>query len=208
MFESRYQLRDDKLEDVKEELLGLPRLQQRAALAIRRTFDMLLDGVNTGRFRWDQLSKTEKTHCGTLIEINLQREFKFADGTNLDYTIASVDVDCKYSQNSVWMIPPEAVGQLCLVLWANDQDGVWSMGLVRARDEYINKGKIAMPSPLLISVVGVTFTGSFRVCRCLKMYCLDSVMKILKLSSHRNQGRSVSTNCSCGRRAGSSAARS
>ncbi len=37
---------------------------------------------------WDQLFKTEKTHCGTLVEINLHREFKFQDGTKLDYQIA------------------------------------------------------------------------------------------------------------------------
>jgi hypothetical protein len=141
MFESLYQMRDDELESVKAELLSTTRLQERAALAIRRTFDMLLDGVNTGRFRWEQLSKTEKTHCGTLIEINLQREFKFADGRDLDYTIAGTDVDCKYSQNKAWMIPPEAVKKLCLLLWANDKAGVWSMGLVRAREEYLNLGK-------------------------------------------------------------------
>jgi hypothetical protein len=113
----------------------------RIGRAIRRTFDMLLDGQHTGRFRWEQLHKTEKTHCGTLIEINLQREFNFEGGKVLDYAIEGVEVDCKYSQKLAdWMIPPEAVGRLLLGLWASDEEGKWSAGLVRASEEHLNPG--------------------------------------------------------------------
>ena len=48
--------------------------------------DQLYDGQRTGRYRWDQLRKTEKTHCGTLVEINMQREFLFEDGSKLDFS--------------------------------------------------------------------------------------------------------------------------
>jgi hypothetical protein len=141
VIESLFQDTDPELDKAKAELLAIPDFKRRAALAIRRTLDMLLDGPNTGRYRWDQLHKTEKTHCGTLVEINLQREFKFADGIKLDYSIAGVDVDCKYSHGKSWMIPPEAFGKLCMVVAASDQDGVWSLGIVRVRDEYLNKGR-------------------------------------------------------------------
>ncbi|POM26679.1 Type-2 restriction enzyme NaeI [Actinomadura rubteroloni] len=111
----------------------------RIARALRRSFDMLLDGPNTGRYRWDQLSKTEKAHCGTIVEINLQREFSFDDGTILDYSIEGYEVDCKYSQTfGGWMIPPEAVNRLLLVVWANDEKGIWSAGILRARQEWLN----------------------------------------------------------------------
>src|SRR2546430_14927054 len=89
----------------------------RSAAVLRETFDQLYDGQRTGRYRWDQLYKTEKTHCGTLVEINLQREFKFSDGRTLDYSIGGVDVDCKYSQRiDGWMIPSEARGHICLLV--------------------------------------------------------------------------------------------
>lgn len=108
----------------------------RFARTFRRTIDMLLDGQRTGRFRWRQLHKTEKTHAGTLVEINLQREFQFADGQKMDYEISGVDVDCKFSQEmGKWMIPPEAVGHLCLVTWCNDYAEKWSVGLVRAAEQ-------------------------------------------------------------------------
>ena len=104
---------------------------------LRETFDQLYDGQRTRRYRWDQLFKTEKTHCGTLIEINLQREFKFRDGTALDYEIAGVDVDCKYSQELWgWMIPPETVGRICIVLSALDNENpTFSAGLVRIKQD-------------------------------------------------------------------------
>ncbi|MFD9941450.1 NaeI family type II restriction endonuclease [Nonomuraea sp. NPDC059023] len=132
---------DSELEAVFAHLIALDGDGIRIGKAIRRSFDMLLDGQHTGRFCWDQLYKTEKTHCGTLIEINLQREFGFADGEILDYSIESAEVDCKYSQKLAnWMIPPEAVGRLLLGLWASDKDGEWSAGLVRASEENLNPG--------------------------------------------------------------------
>jgi len=103
---------------------------------------MLLDGQHTGRYRWDQLYKTEKTHFGTLVEINLQREFEFADGTAMDFAICGVDVDCKYSQDRAeWMIPPEALGQIILGLWASDDQGRWSLGLVRADNQLLTSSR-------------------------------------------------------------------
>jgi hypothetical protein len=132
---------DAELERVFDVLLAADPTGTRFASALRRTFDMLLDGQHTGRYRWDQLMKTEKTHAGTVVEINLQREFKFAGGDKLDYRIGGVDVDCKYSQKlGSWMIPPEAVGRLCLLVWASDQESRWCAGLVRADEALLNTG--------------------------------------------------------------------
>ena len=110
------------------------------AAAIRDAFDLLLDGQHTGRYRWDQLHKTEKTHAGTLIEIGIQRRLGLADGTTLDYSVAGAEVDCKFSHRSGgWMIPPEAEGRLLLLVQASDETGTWSAGLVRAREEYLSQ---------------------------------------------------------------------
>lgn len=110
----------------------------RAARVFRETFDQLYDGQHTGRFKWEQLYKTEKTHYGTLLEINLRREFDdvIDDGELLDYRVLGEDLDCKYSQTmGGWMLPPECFGHLLLVATANDQAGTWSLGVVRASDE-------------------------------------------------------------------------
>lgn len=127
---------DPELAAVAAELRGLDRDGSRMAAAIRGALDMLLDGQHTGRYRWDQLHKTEKTHAGTLVEIALARVLRLADGVALDYTIAGADVDCKFSHRmGGWMIPPEADGKLMLLVQASDQDGTWSAGLLRAAAE-------------------------------------------------------------------------
>ena len=133
---------DSELEAVAGAILELDRDGSRTAKVIRDTFDQLYNGQLTGRYCWEQLHKTEKTHCGTLVEINLHREFNFDDGFEMDYKIAGVEVDCKYSQTlNAWMIPPEARNHLCLVVWALDNESpTWSMGLVRATADHLNTG--------------------------------------------------------------------
>jgi len=133
---------DKELTAVVTELRAFDPDGSRTARVLRDTFDQLYDGQRTGRYRWDQLYKTEKTHCGTLVEINLQREFKFSDGESLDYLIGGVDVDCKYSQTiGGWMIPPEARDHMCLVVSAADTPTpTWSLGLVRASAAHLNLG--------------------------------------------------------------------
>ncbi|MFE1270202.1 NaeI family type II restriction endonuclease [Streptomyces sp. NPDC058758] len=134
-------LDDPELAAVWNHLRHVNSAESRFARALRDTIDQLLNGEDTGRYDWKSLYKTEKTHAGTLVEIKLQREFKFDDGVDMDYRIAGIDVDCKYSQQfGAWMIPPEARGHLCLLVWANDEQSRWSAGVFRVRDEWLNFG--------------------------------------------------------------------
>lgn len=123
---------DPGVQDVVDALTALDPDGSRMARVFRATFDQLYDGQHTGRYRLDQLFKTEKTHFGTLIEINLQREMAFADGRILDFTIAGHEVDCKYSHTGGWMLPMECFEQILLVARADDQRAIWSVGVVRA----------------------------------------------------------------------------
>ena len=132
---------DAAMNEVVDAIRSLDPEGERIGNTIRRTFDQLYDGSRTGRYRWDELCKTEKTHCGTLIEINLQREFQFQDGITLDYQIATHEVDCKYSQTlGGWMIPQEAMGHLCLLVTADDQAVTWSLGLIRITSAILSRG--------------------------------------------------------------------
>lgn len=142
LFEIPREAADAELQSIAEALLSADPAGARIGKVLRRTYDMLLDGQHTGRYRWDQLFKTEKTHFGTLVEINLQREFGFADGTTMDFSIQGIDVDCKFAQNiAEWMIPPEALDHIVLGLWASDQLGIWSLGLIRATEEILTASR-------------------------------------------------------------------
>ncbi len=107
----------------------------RFGLAVRQSFDEVFDGQRTGRYRLAQLSKVEKTYIGTKIEIIVQAEFGLQRGTRMDYLVSGQEVDSKWSMRSGgWMIPTEAVGELCLCLTADDDASVFSVGVVRADD--------------------------------------------------------------------------
>lgn len=127
---------DEPLEEVAAELVRLDPDGIRWSRVFRHTYDMVYNGQQTGRYRWDQLMKTEKTHFGTLFEINAQREFEFADGDATDYRIAGHQVDAKWSQKlNGWMLPPEVFDEMALVATADDALSIWSLGLVRVSED-------------------------------------------------------------------------
>jgi Restriction endonuclease NaeI len=129
---------DPSLEAVEAELYRLDPTGDRVASVLRDTFDQLYDGQHTGRWNFDQLHKTEKTHMGTLVEINLHREFDFDDGNETDYRIAGVQADCKYSMKAFgWMLPPEVIGEIALLVTANDAASTWRAGLLRISPEVV-----------------------------------------------------------------------
>jgi hypothetical protein len=126
---------DPELSSVEARLRMLDPAGAQVAEVLRDTLDQIYDGQHTGRWSYDQLHKTEKTHVGTLVEINLHRKFDFADGIVTDYRIAGVEVDCKYSMNyGGWELPPEAIDHICLLITANDQQSSWQAGLIRVSE--------------------------------------------------------------------------
>jgi hypothetical protein len=132
---------DPEIWAVRAAILALDPVGDRMGYAIREALDQIYDGQRTGRWDYTQLHKTEKTHVGTLVEIWLQREFEFADGEELDYRIAGVDVDCKWSLNLYdWEIPQEMYSRgdkIALVIWANEYTARWAAGLIRIGEQVL-----------------------------------------------------------------------
>ncbi|GGK94356.1 NaeI family type II restriction endonuclease [Mangrovihabitans endophyticus] len=126
---------DPQLWSVRAEIERLDPTGVRTGYAIREALDQIYDGQRTGRWEYTQLHKTEKTHVGTLVEIWLQRELGLLDGEDLDYRVAGVDVDCKWSLNLYdWEIPQEMYtrgDKIALVVWANDYTARFATGLIR-----------------------------------------------------------------------------
>lgn len=145
--------RDEGVEAVIAELRRMDPSGERFAGVLRESLDQLYDGGRTGRWNYSQLHKTEKTYMGTVVEINLQREFGFADGKGdpaaasrldrgLDYEIAGHQVDCKYSMTpGEWELPPEVHGRLALVVTVDDATSKWSAGILRCKPEWLRGGQ-------------------------------------------------------------------
>ena len=115
-------------------------LEATFARAVRQAIDEVIDGARTGRYRYAELETQEKTYIGTRIEIVVRTELGLAREGKLDTVIEGNEVDFKWSARASWMIPREAVGQLCIVLCGDEEGGTFSVGLVRCTDKHLNPG--------------------------------------------------------------------
>ncbi|WP_329490214.1 restriction endonuclease [Kitasatospora sp. NBC_01246] len=138
----------DDLAEFVEWFDGQPEARERFRWALRDSLDELLDGQRTGRWAYQHLTKTEKTYLGTAVEVNLTKEFDIANGKDLDWSIADVDIDCKFSKDlGGWEIPMEMyqcadhgerggrADHPALVAWMSDDTSEWAAGIVRITDE-------------------------------------------------------------------------
>lgn len=88
-----------------------------------------------------ELAKTEKTYVGTKVEIVVRTSLGLERGPILDLEIEGHPVDIKWAMNSVWQIPQEAVGQLCLCIGGLEDISRFQVGLIRCNEERLNLGE-------------------------------------------------------------------
>ncbi len=132
---------DPSLDAVFTHLSSRSDLGDVIAKALRQSLDEVIDGPRTGRYCVEQLEKTEKTYIGTKVEIVLRDELALERGKVLDNLIQGYEVDTKFSLSGGWMIPREAVGQICLLVTGNDHTGLYSVGLLRTTLEVLTRGQ-------------------------------------------------------------------
>lgn len=133
-------LPDPELDTVLAEIKNIPDFKGKTAGVIRKAIDNVLQGDRTRRYSISQLTPEEKKHIGTQVEKGLKSEFfQGRAGKVSDTTIADVEVDIKNTIGENWMIPPEAVGRLCLLTRIDEKAATCSVGVIRARNELLGK---------------------------------------------------------------------
>jgi hypothetical protein len=131
----------DWLASHPERTKGGETLEAVFARAVRKALDEVIDGARTGRYRYDELEPQEKTYVGTRIEIVVRTELDLAPEGKLDTVIEGRPVDFKWSASENWMIPREAVGEICLLLCGDEVKETFSVGLVRCDPPLLRQGK-------------------------------------------------------------------
>jgi Restriction endonuclease NaeI len=121
----------------------------------RSAIDEVIDTARTGRFFLKQLEKTEKTYLGTKFENLLRDWLQVPRGVVLDLLIGGREVDVKSTTGgkSDWMIPKEAIGELCVLLRVNEELSKCAVGLVRAREAYL-RGSVNQDKKTSFSAAG------------------------------------------------------
>lgn len=131
---------DPALADVVDFFLAKNGFERKAAMTLRRALDEVIDGMRTGRWTVDSLEKTEKTYIGTKVEILFKFDFELERGMKLDFRVNDTEVDIKCTVLKDWMIPKEAVGELCLLVRIDDRRSKFWIGVVRAEPSVLRGG--------------------------------------------------------------------
>jgi hypothetical protein len=125
---------------VLRRIVGPNTLQELLPGLIKDAVDFVLDPVRTGRTQLAELDRVEKTFIGLKIEHYLRDLLDVPRGIRRDMQIDGVDVDIKNTVSTSWMIPPETYWgeEPCLLIATAKFDGRCWLGLMMARDAYLN----------------------------------------------------------------------
>jgi Restriction endonuclease NaeI len=118
----------------------MAKLAQELPQIFRKAIDEVIDAPRTNRFILSETEKTEKTYLGTKIEILLRAHLGLPKGRILDLSIGGVETDIKNTMGGNWTIPQEAFGHPCLLLKENEKNATCCVGIIIARDAYLNPG--------------------------------------------------------------------
>jgi hypothetical protein len=119
---------------------GIERIKADLPRLIRQAIDEVIDTPRTGRVHASELEKTEKTYIGTKVEILVRNYFGLPKGI-LDLQIDGLDVDVKNTLANNWMIPKEAVGKPCILVYSDEDERRCGFGVVVAHSIHLRSGK-------------------------------------------------------------------
>ncbi|MFE3935994.1 NaeI family type II restriction endonuclease [Streptomyces goshikiensis] len=122
---------------VADALRDIRGLEAATANTLRDAFDAVLDGARTGRFDVATLGTTEKVYIATKIIHMLREAWGLPPGSGTGLTIGNRRVTLKVSLGRTWVIAPDDVGTVCLLVTADDQRSRWSLGLIRIEPEHL-----------------------------------------------------------------------
>jgi len=106
---------------------------------IRAAIDWVIDGARTQRFSLEQVEQSEKLYLGNRVEHEVLHELGLVKRPQgIDTVIDGHEVDIKFSLSANWMIPPEGVNHICLLLSADDISSLFSVGVFRAAAEFLS----------------------------------------------------------------------
>ncbi|MFF0572042.1 NaeI family type II restriction endonuclease [Streptomyces sp. NPDC004041] len=123
------------LEEVTAFLSQVPDLQQRTASSLRAAFDSVLDGERTGRYDLASLGRIEKAYLSNRVAHFLWRAWGLI-GHGADRGMRQVPL-C-FTWTPTWVLGPEKVGRVCLLMRVDESESRWSLGVLDVASEHLN----------------------------------------------------------------------
>ena len=123
---------------VSDLLMREPELGRRIGWAIRQSIDDVLDVGRTGRVSVADLSGIERMYLGSKVEALVRAGFGWDRGSGGGLVVGGQEVGFKWSsQLGGWVFPESAVGRVFLCVTADDEESVFSVGLIEIEKRFL-----------------------------------------------------------------------
>jgi hypothetical protein len=132
-----YQLLQPIAADIFDRVGGSQDFGWHIARLLRSAIDAVIDTRNTKRFTLAECEQPEKTSLGIKLEIALRALLNLDRGDILDANISGTEVDIKTTMTGNWMIPPEAINHVCLIVSEDEDRELCSVGLFVAKESHL-----------------------------------------------------------------------
>jgi hypothetical protein len=120
---------------------GIERFKKEIPLILRKAIDEVIDSARTNRFTIDETKINERIYLGTKIRVQLRTYLKLSSGKMPDLGSGETEVGIQSTIRQTWSIPPEIVGNLCLLVKSDEKRAVCSVGALVIRDKVLNTTK-------------------------------------------------------------------
>jgi hypothetical protein len=117
---------------------GLEKFKKKIPILLRKAMDEVIDSARTNRFTLDETKINERIYLGTKVRVQLRNCLKLLTGKMPDLGSGETKVGIQSTIRKTWSIPPEIVGNLCLLVKSDEKRAVCSIGAMVIRDKVLN----------------------------------------------------------------------
>ncbi|HEY1256546.1 MAG TPA: NaeI family type II restriction endonuclease, partial [Terracidiphilus sp.] len=105
---------------------------------LRKAIDEVIDSARTNRFTLDETKINERIYLGAKVRVQLRNCLKLSRVKMPDLGLDEMEIGIQSTIRETWSIPPEVVGNLCLLVKSDEKHSVCSFGAIVIRDEVLN----------------------------------------------------------------------
>jgi hypothetical protein len=117
---------------------GFERFKKESPLLLRKAIDEVIDSPRTKRFTLDETKINERIYLGTKVRVQLRNLLRLTRGNVLDLCFGGTEVGIQSTISQTWSVPPNFVGNPCLLVKSDEKLAVCSVGAMLIREEVLN----------------------------------------------------------------------
>lgn len=117
---------------------GIGKFKKEIPLLLRKAIDEVIDSARTNRSTLNETKINERIYLGTKIRVQLRNRLKLAKGRIINPCFGGTEIGIQSTIGQTWSVPPELVGNTCLLVKSDEKRAICSVGTIMIQDEVLN----------------------------------------------------------------------